>query len=118
MPPSSTFFTASPHWNWLIIVYFFVGGLAGGCYFLAVLIDFFDRATDRPLARLGYYVKSGKLSGQFGHGVYLGGWVEAGNAWANSAEVRTFDRLVKLKCAAPKRFVAKRVEAKCFPAVF
>jgi formate-dependent nitrite reductase membrane component NrfD len=56
MPPSSTFFTASPHWNWLIIVYFFVGGLAGGCYFLAVLIDFFDRATDRPLARLGYYV--------------------------------------------------------------
>ena len=56
MPPSSTFFTASPHWNWLIISYFFVGGLAGGCYFLAVLIDFFGRASDRPLARLGYYV--------------------------------------------------------------
>jgi protein NrfD len=55
MPPS-TFFTASPHWNWLIISYFFVGGLAGGCYFLAVLIDFFGRASDRPLARLGYYV--------------------------------------------------------------
>ena len=45
------------------------------------------------VARLGYYVKSGKLSGQFGHGVYLGGWVEAGNAWANSAEAR-LDNLI------------------------
>jgi len=45
------------------------------------------------VARLGYYVKSGKLSGQFGHGVYLGGWVEAGNAWASSAEAR-LDNLI------------------------
>ena len=52
----STFFTAPPHWQWLIVLYFFVGGLAGGSYFLAVLIDFFGRPLDRPLARLGYYV--------------------------------------------------------------
>jgi formate-dependent nitrite reductase membrane component NrfD len=32
-----------------------VGGLAGGCYFLAALIDLFGRPEDRPLARLGYY---------------------------------------------------------------
>ena len=56
MAPSSTFFTASPHWHWLIITYFFIGGLAGGCYFLAVLIDLFGRLEDRALARLGYYV--------------------------------------------------------------
>ena len=56
MPPSSTFFTASPDWRWLITSYFFLGGLAGGCYFLAVLLDFFGRPGDRPLARLGYYV--------------------------------------------------------------
>jgi protein NrfD len=56
MVPSSTFFTASPHWHWLIITYFFIGGLAGGCYVLAVLIDLLGRLVDRPLARLGYYV--------------------------------------------------------------
>jgi len=54
--PSSTFFSAPPDWGWLIVLYFFFGGLAGGCYFLAVLIDFFGRDEDRPLARLGYYI--------------------------------------------------------------
>lgn len=53
---SSTFFSAPPDWGWLIVFYFFFGGLAGGCYFLAVLIDFFGRPEDRPLARLGYYI--------------------------------------------------------------
>jgi protein NrfD len=54
--PSSTFFTTPPHWEWLVITYFFVGGLAGGSYFLAVLVDFLGTAADRRLARLGYYV--------------------------------------------------------------
>src|SRR5688500_10978833 len=54
--PSSTWFTAAPHWQWYIVFYFFVGGLAGGCYFLAAVIDLFGRRADRPLARLGYYV--------------------------------------------------------------
>jgi len=53
---SSTFFSAPPDWGWLIVFYFFFGGLAGGCYFLAVLIDFFGRPEDRALARLGYYI--------------------------------------------------------------
>jgi formate-dependent nitrite reductase membrane component NrfD len=54
--PSSTWFTVSPHWQWLIVFYFFFGGLAGGCYFLAALIDLFGRPADRRLARFGYYV--------------------------------------------------------------
>ncbi len=54
--PSSTFFSAPPDWGWLIVLYFFFGGLAGGCYFLAVLIDLFGRPEDRPLARLGHYI--------------------------------------------------------------
>lgn len=54
--PSSTWFTTNPHWQWYIILYFFIGGLAGGCYFLAALIDHFGRPEDRPIARLGYYV--------------------------------------------------------------
>ena len=54
--PSSTWFTTGPHWGWYIALYFFFGGLAGGSYFLAALIDLFGRREDRPLAHLGYYV--------------------------------------------------------------
>ena len=54
--PSSTFFTSAPHWRWLIALYFFFGGLAGGCYFLAALIDLVGRREDRPLARVGYLI--------------------------------------------------------------
>jgi protein NrfD len=54
--PSSTWFTANPHWQWYIVLYFFIGGLAGGCYFIAALLDMFGRVADRPLARIGYYV--------------------------------------------------------------
>jgi protein NrfD len=53
---SSTFYTTAPEWRWLIILYFFVGGLAGGCYFLAALMDLVGRSSDRRLARLGYLV--------------------------------------------------------------
>ncbi|HET7344142.1 MAG TPA: NrfD/PsrC family molybdoenzyme membrane anchor subunit [Methylomirabilota bacterium] len=54
--PSSTYFTAPPEWQWLIILYFFLGGIAGGAYMLAALIDLFGRPLDRPLARLGYLI--------------------------------------------------------------
>lgn len=54
--PSSTWFTYAPEWGWLIVLYFVFGGLAGGCYFLATLIDLFGRPQDRALARLGYYI--------------------------------------------------------------
>src|SRR3989454_4255108 len=53
---SSTFFTASPHWRWLIVAYFFLGGLAGGSYFLATLQDLFGRGRDRRLVHLGYLI--------------------------------------------------------------
>jgi protein NrfD len=53
---SDTFFTKPPQWEWLIILYFFVGGIAGGSYFIAALLDLFGDLRDRPVARLGYYV--------------------------------------------------------------
>src|SRR5919201_800099 len=56
MSMPSTFFTEPPHWRWLIILYFFIGGLAGLCYVLASMIDLVGRATDRPLARLGHLI--------------------------------------------------------------
>jgi formate-dependent nitrite reductase membrane component NrfD len=52
----STYFTDAPNWHWLIVFYFFIGGLAGGCYFLAVLADLFGRPEDRLVARIGYLV--------------------------------------------------------------
>jgi formate-dependent nitrite reductase membrane component NrfD len=40
----------------MLALYFFFGGLAGGSYFLAALIDLFGREEDRPLARIGYRI--------------------------------------------------------------
>ena len=51
---SDTFVTASPHWTWFIIPYFFVGGLAGGAYFLAAALEWFGRPEDRPVIRTAY----------------------------------------------------------------
>ena len=52
---SDTFFTASPHWAWWIVFYFFVGGIAGSAFLLASLLHLAGRPADRPLVRLGYY---------------------------------------------------------------
>jgi formate-dependent nitrite reductase membrane component NrfD len=54
--PSDTYFTAPPEWTWLVVLYFFFGGIAGGSYFIAGLIDLFGDEADRPLSRLGYLV--------------------------------------------------------------
>ena len=39
------------------------------------------------VTRAGYYRRSGRLSGMIGQGIYLGGWLEAGNVWATSRDV-------------------------------
>jgi formate-dependent nitrite reductase membrane component NrfD len=44
----STFFTAPPGFGWFIILYFFIGGIAGGALMLAGLLRLFGRAEDRP----------------------------------------------------------------------
>ena len=53
---SDTFYTASPEWGWIVVVYFFLGGIAGGAAFLAAMLDLFGNAGDRPMARIGYLV--------------------------------------------------------------
>ena len=55
MPPD-TFFSGAPHWTWFIVPYFYVGGLAGGAYFLAALLEWFGQPDDRPVIRTGYRV--------------------------------------------------------------
>jgi protein NrfD len=56
MPLPDTLFTAPPHWSWLVILYFYFGGIAGGAYFIAALLGAFGNDEDRALARLGHYI--------------------------------------------------------------
>jgi len=70
---SDTFFTASPHWTWWILLYFFIGGIAGAVFFLAAMLDLSGVASREsrvtrgepvsphhrpasPVVRLGYYI--------------------------------------------------------------
>jgi formate-dependent nitrite reductase membrane component NrfD len=43
-----------PHWGWYVVLYFFLGGLAGGSYFIAMLLDLVGDPRDRDAIRLGY----------------------------------------------------------------
>src|SRR5574341_477282 len=45
-----------PLWEWWIVVYFFVGGIAGGAYFTSAIVELVGRPEDRPIARMGYYI--------------------------------------------------------------
>ncbi|MCI0685127.1 MAG: polysulfide reductase NrfD [Gemmataceae bacterium] len=49
-------FVADPDWGWWIVGYFFLGGIAAGCYFIASLLELFGQAEDQALARLGYCI--------------------------------------------------------------
>lgn len=49
-------FVADPGWGWWIIGYFFLGGIAAGAYFLALLIDLAGGEGSRNLPRVGYWI--------------------------------------------------------------
>ncbi len=46
----------SPHWPFLIDVYFFLGGLAGGAFVIATIALLVNAARFRDVARVGYYL--------------------------------------------------------------
>ncbi|HEX6313419.1 MAG TPA: NrfD/PsrC family molybdoenzyme membrane anchor subunit [Gemmatimonadaceae bacterium] len=54
--PSDTFFTSPPHFRWWIILYFFVGGIAGGALLVASLLQLFGDREDAHFIRLGVYI--------------------------------------------------------------
>jgi len=54
MPDS--FVTKAPEWLWWIAIYFFVGGIAGGSFVIAALLQLFGNRADRPLVRAGYII--------------------------------------------------------------
>lgn len=45
-----------PHWFWEIIVYFFVGGIAGGSSVIAAVASRFGNKDDEPTVRVGRYL--------------------------------------------------------------
>jgi protein NrfD len=47
-------FVADPEWGVWIILYFYLGGIAAGAYFLATLVALFGREGDRVVSRIGY----------------------------------------------------------------
>jgi protein NrfD len=49
-------FVADPEWGWWIIFYFYLGGLAAGSYFVAMLVELFGRDADRAVSRVGYRI--------------------------------------------------------------
>lgn len=49
-------FVASPQWEWYIIWYFFLGGLAGGAYALGTLLRLVGDAQDEGAARVAFLV--------------------------------------------------------------
>ncbi len=44
------------HWGWEIILYFFLGGIAGGSFLVSTLADLFNRNEDKNLIRAGRYL--------------------------------------------------------------
>ena len=50
-----------PHWKWLIIVYFFLGGIAGAAYVVAAIADAIGAAPDRRIVRTGRYLSLAAL---------------------------------------------------------
>jgi formate-dependent nitrite reductase membrane component NrfD len=50
------FFVADPEWGWWIVAYFYLGGIAAGAYFVAILIEWFGTDEDADLARVAYWI--------------------------------------------------------------
>jgi formate-dependent nitrite reductase membrane component NrfD len=50
-----------PHWKWLIVVYFFLGGLSGASYVVAGIAELFGGGDGRRIGRVGRYLSLAAL---------------------------------------------------------
>jgi formate-dependent nitrite reductase membrane component NrfD len=50
------FYVADPEWGIWIVAYFYLGGLAAGSYFLAILIEWFGSDEDQAVADIAYWI--------------------------------------------------------------
>ncbi|MBI3634939.1 MAG: polysulfide reductase NrfD [Candidatus Rokubacteria bacterium] len=46
----------TPNWEMMIVIYFFLGGIAGGSYFTAAIADNFGGDRDHKVAKIGYWL--------------------------------------------------------------
>ena len=67
-PVSDTFFSAPPHFRWLVILYLFVGGITGGALALGSLMRLVGRPEDRPMVHLAAHLA---LAGALMSGIIL-----------------------------------------------
>lgn len=49
-------FVQPPHWEWYIVGYFFLAGLAGGAYTLGTMLRLWGTPRDEGVARLGFLI--------------------------------------------------------------
>jgi len=49
-------YTLPPEWGAYVVLYFFLGGIAAGAYFMAAIIELVGTQEDRALARTAYYI--------------------------------------------------------------
>jgi formate-dependent nitrite reductase membrane component NrfD len=49
-------FVAPPQWEWYIVWYFFLGGLAGGAYALGAILRLMGDQRDAPVSRLAFLI--------------------------------------------------------------
>ncbi|MET0484467.1 MAG: NrfD/PsrC family molybdoenzyme membrane anchor subunit [Candidatus Rokuibacteriota bacterium] len=49
-------FVTPPQWEWYIVWYFFLGGLAGGAYLLGTILHLMGDERDRAVARLAFLI--------------------------------------------------------------
>src|SRR5215212_645390 len=59
--PTTTSRRSGPHWKWLIIGYFFLGGIAGASYVVASVAELLGGDGNRRIARAGRYVSFAAL---------------------------------------------------------
>jgi formate-dependent nitrite reductase membrane component NrfD len=50
-----------PHWKWLIVVYFFLGGISSASYVIASIVELFGRKEDHQVVRVGRYLSLATL---------------------------------------------------------
>lgn len=51
----------SPHWRWLIVWYFFLGGISAASYVIATISSWFGGKEGRRIAQVGHYVSLAAL---------------------------------------------------------
>ncbi|MBV9546338.1 MAG: polysulfide reductase NrfD [Chloroflexi bacterium] len=71
-------------WRWLIITYFFVGGMAGAAQVIASIADLFGHERDRPLVSTGRYIA---LAGSLASPVLLIADLKTPSRWFNMLRV-------------------------------